>query len=278
MQIHKARLLLGLLTFAVGVTAAGVEPPRRTPATKTLPASPPPQPPLQTPQTGAAASAEGDNPTPRIAESVVVNFPALGEVRARAVENFGEPVRLEFVRLERDEVLAAFDAPHSDSDPQGFSPASGESPASPFLRFKVLRVGGLPRPVILSVAVTPGGSDCGFYGTVIGEEHGRLRVLTPEPLDTSILGGIHVGDLGGGRGAGAAVWSFIWDDGEGHYSEHRYEVKLYPFDSRRGRFVEGATLRTRGKHARREEALRELGLEYTDLLQDMPDVSERHQP
>lgn len=278
MQIYKARLLLSLLTFAVGVAAADAEFPRKTPTTKTLPAYLPPRPSPPTPQTSEAASAERDDPTPRITESVVVSFPTLGEVRARAVENFGEPVRLEFVKLEREEVLAAFDAPHSDSDPRGFSPASGDSPESPFLRFKVLRVGGLPQPLILSVAVTPGGSDCGFYATVIGEQHGSLRVLTPEPLDTSILGGIHVGDLGGGRGAGAAVWHFIWDDGEGHYSEHRYEVKLYPFDSRRGRFVEGATLRTRGKHARREDALGELGLKYTNLLQDMPDVSERHRP
>jgi hypothetical protein len=274
MRNYEARLLLSLLTFAVGVTAADAEFPRKTPTTKTLPASPP----LPAAQTREAAFVERNNPTPRIAESVVVNFPTLGEVRARAVENFGEPVRMEFVKLGSDEVLAAFDAPHSDSDPKGFSPNSDVDFGNPFLRFKVLRIGGLPQPLILSVAVTPGGSDCGFYATVIGEEHGRLKVLTPEPLDTSILGGIHVGDLGGGRGVGAAVWSFIWDDGEGHYSEHRYEVKLYPFDSRRGRFVEGATLRTRGKHARREDALGELGLKYTDLLQDMPDVSERHQP
>lgn len=52
-------------------------------------------------------------------------------------------------------------------------------------------------------------------------------------------------------------------------------MKFYPFDSHRRRFREGGTLRSKGRYdVHGEGALRELRLSYTDLLQDMPDVSE----
>jgi hypothetical protein len=141
-----------------------------------------------------------------------------------------------------------------------------------------LRPHGLPLPLILVVAVTPGVSGHGFTATLIGEVGGRLKVLTEGPLGAGNQSGIYVGDLGAGRGVGLALWSPIWDTGcEGHYSAHRIEVELYPFDSRRGRFRKGRVLTSKGKYGGHGEgALEELRLSYTDLFQDMPDVSEYH--
>jgi hypothetical protein len=151
----------------------------------------------------------------------------------------------------------------------------GVSLIDPFVRFRALDVEGLPAPLVLAVAVRPGGSDHGFETTVVGARGAAFRVLTPEPLLTSMQGGVFVGDLGGARGPGAAVWGFIWEDGEVHHASHRYEVKLYPFDARRGVFRRAAVLRSKQKHARGEDALEELGLpRFTNLLDNFPAIEE----
>lgn len=272
MRRHTTRLRVGLLAFSVGAAALSLLPVR------TEPAPPPPAPacapaPAQTacPPTAAVAD-DAEKTGPRITQELWVDFPKAGLLHFRAVENYDERMRIEVLNEETDALLYTFHAP-TDAQPD-----AEQKFGTAFLRFRVIRNVGLPQPLVLVVAVRPGATGHGFYVSLIGEVGGRLKVLTREPLSTNNQGGIHVGDLGGGRGAGVAVWAPIWDpDCEAHYGAHRFEVEQYPLDVRRGKLVKGRTLRSKKKYGSHGEgALGELRLDYTDLLQDIPDVSEYH--
>lgn len=207
-------------------------------------------------------------------EETVV-FPRAGRVKVRAVEARGRRPRLEFLREATGRRLQVFTL--GTSAPETYRPLDepGVSLIDPFVRFMPLNVEGLPAPLVLAVAVRPGGSDHTFETTVVGAGGAGFRVLTPEPLQTSIQGGVFVGDLGGGRGPGVAVWGFIWGDDEAHYDEHRYQVKLYPFDARRGLFRRTASLRSKRKHGSAGDALEELGLpRYVNLLDNFPAIKD----
>lgn len=206
----------------------------------------------------------------KVRQEETLRFPRAGGVRVRAVETRRALPRLEFASAATGRSLGVFNL--GTSDPVAFKPDEGwgESPIDPFVRFRALDVGGLPRPLVFAVAVRPGGSDHTFETTLFGEAGGRLKALTPEPLLTSIQGGVFVGDLGGKYGRGVAVWVFLWED-EAHYAEHRYEVKLYTYDARRATFRRAAVLRSKGKHRQGVDALAELGLpRYANLLDDFP--------
>ena len=269
LRLHATRLTAGLLGFALGNASAGLRP---VPKQDTPPPAPPPAA-YREPPPAATVTVSDTAPAvrPRVTQKLVTSFPGLGMVWVRAVENYGERMRIEVLSVETDALLYSFE------DPTDERPGAG-SISNPFLRFRILRIEGLPQPLIFAVTVTPGGSGHGFYAMLIGEVGGRLKVLTEEPLGTSNQGGIYVGDLGAGRGFGAAVWETTWDyDSECHYCPHRYEVALYPFDSRRKRFVKGRVLKSQRQYGGHGDgALGELRLRYTDLLQDMPDVSDYH--
>jgi hypothetical protein len=277
MQRHTTRVTTALLAFALGAGAANLFPARRRAVTETV--TPAPTADAACPVASAAMVTVADTvaddakgATPRVKQTLVTTFPTLGTVRVRAVENFGEQMRIEVldVGTDTDKVLASFPAPVEGP------PDADAKLANPFQRFRILRPAGLPGPLIFAVATSPGGSGHGFGAMLIGEVGGHVRVLTEKPLWTDNQGGVYVGDLGGGRGVGAAVW---WpaDDGACHYCPQTFEVALYPFDSRRKRFVKGCVLRSKGMYGGHGEgALKELGLNYTDLLQDMPDVSDYH--
>ncbi len=205
----------------------------------------------------------------------IVHFPRAGRVNVRAVEALGRQPRLEFLSETTARRLQVITL--GTSAPETYRPLDepGVSLIDPFLRFMPLNVEGFPAPLVLAVAVRPGGSDHGFETTIIAERGAAFRVLTPEPLLTPIQGGVFVGDLGGGRGPGVAVWSFIWGDDEAHYAGHRYEVKLYPFDARRGVFRRATVQRSKQKHRSGEDALEELKLpRYTNLLENFPAIKD----
>lgn len=207
----------------------------------------------------------------KVIQEETLRFPSAGEVRVRAVKQTRRVPRLEFASARTGRALKTFHL--GTSDPESFKPDAGwgDSPIDPFVRFRALDAEGLPRPLVFAVAVRPGGSDHTFETTLIGEAGGRPKVLTPEPLLTSIQGGVFVGDLGGSYGRGVAVWVFLWDDDEAHYAAHRYEVRLYTYDARRASFRRAAVLRSKGKHRQGVDALAELGLpRYANLLDDFP--------
>jgi len=220
-----------------------------------------------------AAAARARPPRGKVTQEEFMAFPRAGRVRVRAVEARGRLPHLEFSRAETGRSLSRITL--GTSGPESYRPLDepGVSLIDPFVRFKPLNVEGLSAPLVLAVAIRPGGSDHTFETTLVGASGQSFRVLTPEPLLTSIQGGVFVGDLGGRYGVGIAVWNFLWEDSEAHYAAHRYEVKLYTFDARRSLFRRAAVLRSKGKHKRGEDALAELNLpRYSNLLDNFPAI------
>lgn len=271
MRPHTTRVAAALLAFALGAGAANLFPARRRQSDERAAPGATTAADRRAPQSATVTVADTPKPVaPRIKQTLVTSFPTLGLVRLQAVENFGERMRVEAFDVKTDSPLAIFPAPVEEA------PRADAQVANPFLRFRVVRARGLPGPVVFVVAVTPGGSGHGFSAMLIGEVGGRLKVLNEETLFADNQSGIHVGALGGRAGAGAAVWRPMWEDG-GHYAPHRYEVTLYRFDPRRRMFVKSRVLESEREYeGHGEGALKELGLDYTDLLQDMTDVSDYH--
>ena len=255
---HTARAAAALLTLTSGVALTSLA--TREPVVKSEPAI-------------------KSEPAPaRVVQTRRVNFSVVGEVDVNAVEQFGGPLRVEFVRPRTRELVASVPFGVEGSD-LSYYPREGGGGLNPFVRFEVVWVAGARHgPVVLAVAVTPGGSDCAFEALIIGVRDGRIEVMHDEPLFTNIQGGVYVGDLGRGRGPGAVVWGFLWETGC-HYCAHRYEVRVFTFDSKKLWFEAGPVFRSKGRYeGQGEGALAELGLRYRDLLKEMSDVSDYRRP
>lgn len=205
---------------------------------------------------------------PRVSQQEIVNFPGLGRVSVSAVETFGESLHLEFRDAQTGRLL----------DTQyfgGTAPSAELMEMNPFLRFTVMHVRGLPDPLIVGVAVTPGVSGSRWQSVAVGAVDGELRDLTFESLEASNLGGLYYGDLGGGRGPGAASWNWVWGyDDEGHYGPHRYELTVYRWNPESGRFDWDSTLRTRAKFESGKKAVRSLGYHLSDVRKSFPDFAD----
>ncbi len=147
--------------------------------------------------------------------------------------------------------------------------AKGPVPASFVLRFRQLSVPGRPAPAILTMLASPGGSDTVFQTQILALQDGTFRLALPAPAETLIEGGVFLGDLGGGLGAGFAAWSIVWSPGETHAGPHRYAL-------RRWRWTEDGfrplrTLTTRMRFAKPDRALASLGARYRDMTLDFPE-------
>ncbi len=140
--------------------------------------------------------------------------------------------------------------------------------ATSVLRFRVMRSAGLPQPLIVVVAASPGGSDTSFSTQLIAVRHGTYQALLARPVTSLLDGGVFVGPLGDGFGAGIAVWDFVWARSEAHVSPHRYRLQRERWDGARFRLL--PVLTTKGRYTRPEPALAELGVHYEDLTRTMP--------
>ena len=92
----------------------------------------------------------------------------------------------------------------------------------------------------------PGGSGASFLHLLFNRQKwdGVVAALAPTALEHTNMGGFHVGELGGGRGPGIAIWDAQWDDGA-HYDPHPYGLTLYRWDGKA--FVGPEVLKTPGK-------------------------------
>jgi hypothetical protein len=131
------------------------------------------------------------------------------------------------------------------------------------LRFKVARIRGFPQPLIVAIGAAPAGDNTLFETQLIAAENGRYRLLLPKPVDALLEGGVHIGALGGGNGAGVAWWDVIWEAGEAHIDPKRYALHRLRWDGTR--FVALPDRETRRKYADSRLALRELGVRYPDM-------------
>ena len=131
------------------------------------------------------------------------------------------------------------------------------------VRFETARLGG--ETILHGVAFYPGGSGHGYRHVLLrlsgwGAE---LEPLAPLPLAHGNRDGFFVGDLGGGRGDGIALWDAEWGEGESHYEPHFADMILYRWQD--GGFVGPERLRTPGKvEAEPNAAPAALGLPFRD--------------
>jgi hypothetical protein len=198
------------------------------------------------------------------AQRDVARYSRLGELRVEADESVGNAPRL--VISEALSGRSIFSKALGD-------PILPEMVSRPILRFTVNEGPRPQSPLILAVAMSPGGSDCGYEGIVVGESKGRLAVLTPKPVGTYAEGGMYLGDLGNSRGFGLAVWNFIWAEDESHVDKHRYEVSLYRYDAVQSRFKLIDRVVSKQKYDLPAEALAELGLHYENVFRRFPEFS-----
>jgi hypothetical protein len=209
-------------------------------------------------QTPPVKTEEPEAKPARVGQQEVVTFPGVGRVRVTAYETDGLEARLVFERVDTGNKLIDI---NMGNEAPGLS-----------LRFRVMHVKGLPDPLVVGVSVMPGGSDSGWEAVAFGVVGGELKHLTrSEVLQSGDRGGFYFGDLGGGRGVGAAVWDFVWDfDNEGHPSAHQYEIKLCKWNRWEARFEWERVLRTPGKFYSYKPALRSVGLRFKDIRRGMP--------
>jgi hypothetical protein len=204
-----------------------------------------------------------------VTQRATTDFQGVGQVRVEAIEPVGKLPKLRISETRSGRLL--FSTSVGTSSPNFYVIPAEKWATNPRLRFKVLD-GMFPHsPIILAVAMSPGGSDCKYEGIVIGTVKGKLSVLTPKPVETLAEGGIYLGDLGSSQGYGLAVWDFIWGPNESHLDSHRYKVALYRYDRVHSKFVLFKTVESKEKHSSDDEALSELGLPYSNLLSNFPD-------
>lgn len=199
-----------------------------------------------------------------------ITFPKNGEVTAQVIEEVGKPFIIRFVKGYDEDLLAQFVMNQKAIRREYFYSA-----VDPKIRLKVINIEGVPSPLIHMVIVKPGGSDYFFWSALFGEVNGKIKLLTPATTTFTWEGGVQIGDLGKGNGTGVAVWNSIWDDGEGHYGEHIYEVDFYNFNKKLGKFIKSKQVKTKQKHETPAKALESLGLSfYKDAVRDFPEFLE----
>lgn len=197
---------------------------------------------------------------PRVAQQMTADFARLGRVRVQVVGS-----------RKGSRVVFRSDATGKSIEPLargGRAARRGElrARAGEALFFKVVDAGGASSPLVLVASVHRGADYCGYEARVLGEVEGQLRLLTNHPFETDDMGGLYLGDLGGARGRGVAVWDFIWGKDEAHFEAHRYEFKLFKYLPQSRSFAATTTIRSKLRHASWQEAAEELGLPYQNAL------------
>jgi hypothetical protein len=125
------------------------------------------------------------------------------------------------------------------------------------LNFEPVRLPGIKDPLIIAVAVQPGGSDAQFESTVVGVVRGELRDLIDEHPTSNVQGALTI-DGPDKDGKWALVsFNFIWDSGI-HYQAHPYQCTVYTWTGI-GFKIE-KRLKTKVAHDTWLGAARELGL------------------
>ena len=255
------RLTLALAAFLCGFHLTNLcDSPRAPRARASSPAAVPPalpQPPSP-PARDATAPAAAEEA--RVVQEEFIYAPGFGRVRVTASEHAGGFARLSFTNAATWEKL--FDTPVGSGD--AFDPE---------LRFRVIPVDGVAGPLVVALTRDVGGSDSSWEAVAVGVVNGQFEVLTHESMVTSNQGGFYFGDLGGGRGPGAAVWGSVEGEGEGHYGPHRYEVILYAWNPKTSRFEWSQVRRTAGVVSSGRSALRSLGLGFGDIRRSFPDFA-----
>lgn len=124
------------------------------------------------------------------------------------------------------------------------------------LNFVVENLPQISTPLLVAVAVRPGGSDNLFESTIVGSINGELRDLLPDHPTTNIEGAFCLGRFGRHSNLGVLVLNFIWEN-RPHYVAHRYQGTLYEWTGTV--FQKQAVLETKQAYVFWQSAAKELG-------------------
>ena len=213
----------------------------------------------------------GASASPKVVQSSTIEFPSNGRVIVQAREEVHKFPSMLFISEKNGRVLLQ----RTIRDKAGWLVPVNDGLAPPNLRFRVIRSAGFDGPIIMSVGVDHGGSDNHFYLTVFGEIAGKLRSLNDEPIFANIQGGYYLGRLSDKLGGGLVTWNFIWGNGinEGHYSNHRYEARVYKLQGDRFRLTHRRVSRKRYS-GDGSGSLREIGIKVVDQRRGIPAIKD----
>ena len=166
----------------------------------------------------------------------VLRFPQLGgDVRIEArIVSHALPEAI-FTAVQSSRVLLRTTLGSGDLNPKYIDLGSGADPF-PIIRFKAVSLSGMQAPLVFLAAMDAGASDCSYWGSVVGEVGGELRVISPTLPLVNAEGGYALMQSSEGKPE-LVAWNFIWAKNEAHVDPHAYWVKVYRFDSLTGSFV-----------------------------------------
>jgi hypothetical protein len=126
------------------------------------------------------------------------------------------------------------------------------------LNFVVINLPRIATPLVVAVAVKPGGSDHLFQSAILGSVDGNIRDLLPDHPTTNIQGAFCLGRFGKNSRPGVLALNFIWENGA-HYSAHRYQCTFYEWTGTA--FQKRSVLETNRAYESWQDAAKELGFE-----------------
>lgn len=207
---------------------------------------------------------------PRVVQSFIIHFPVHGAVRVKSIEQIGKFPKIVFSDVKSGRIL--FQSSTRDRD--GWLKPTDDEFTQPFLRFREVRSPGFRTPLVMAVAVRPGGSDDAFYLTVFGEVNGKISRLVTPPIYTNVQGGFYLGYLNRRLGYGLVSWCFVWDESEIHYDSHHYSMEVYSLQDGKFRKVISSVSKRKYHPPNAYRALRELGINARDLRRTLPIMKE----
>jgi hypothetical protein len=200
----------------------------------------------------ASSSQPTNQPESSMEQKEFIQFPDLGvlEVKAQAIE---EQLPSLVIRDASKKKLLKIEMGNTYSDTVSFQHSAG-------IEFKVFHIIGLPDPLLMVIALGPGGSDNLWEMTLIGVVSGQIIRIWKQSKKLFNAGGLFVGDLGKGRGIGIAQWD--WRSSECHSCEpDEYRIKLYLWNKENAQFVVGPEFTFKKN---RFDEIEKLGLSFPD--------------
>jgi hypothetical protein len=175
--------------------------------------------------------------SPKVFTSEGVRFPSSGNAMVTATVKQGGLPRLVFRSSGGAQILLASNiatgadwvSPIYKSDPNWVADK---------LSFIVLHRPGLPDPLIVALAMRPGGSDCGYRVALFGEVRGQVTELTPELHDHWMRGGDLLA-MDAKRNWTLTVYSEQYQTNDVHVNgPSRMARFVYRYDQSLGKFIE----------------------------------------
>lgn len=139
------------------------------------------------------------------------------------------------------------------------------------IRFRALVENPLGVPVLLASAVAAGGSNSLFQTMLLVKRGKGWRNLLPKPAETLIAGGVGIGDLGGKRGLGVAVWQDLPGPGA-NVDPHPFRATLYRWQG--NSLAAPQVIRTKRTYDDWQAARQELGIALEDELAAITDFDQ----